>query len=159
MHLSYNEYIAAGGKPGLTNWVKYNWLGDTTVIAAKSKYLIIDDLQTFHTASETSAFQIQAIRYNAQLVYGTTMNLATGRDIKDAYRTTDINDSRVKDNLKICNVPLPDNVNTVAEAATYLTGLGWNIFGSLFNDVTKATLAVKEVSDNMKWFCEDFINI
>ena len=159
MHLSYSEYLAAGGKPGLTNWVKYNWLGDTTVIAAKNKYLVIKDLPTFHTSPNTSTFQIQAIRYNAQLVYGTTMNLATGRDIKDAYRTTDINDKRVKDNLKICNVPLPDNVNTVDEATTYLTGLGWNIFGSIFNDTVKATLAVKEVSDNMKWFCEDFINI
>ena len=159
MHLSYNEYIAAGGKPGLTNWVKYNWLGDTTMIAAKNKYLVIKDLPTFHTSPDTSTFQIQAIRKNAEKVYGITMNLATGRDIKDAYRTTDITDSRVKDNLKICNVILPDNINTVDEAATYLTGLGWNIFTSIFNDTVKATLAVEKVPDNMKWFCEDFINI
>lgn len=159
MHLSYNDYIAAGGKPGLTNWVKYNWLGDTTMIAAKSKYLVINDLQTFHTSPDTSKFQVQAIRKNAEKVYGITMNLATGRDIKDAYRITDITDSRVKDNLKICNVPLPDNVNTVDEAATYLTSLGWNIFGSIFNATVKATLAVEKVPDNMKWFCEDFINI
>lgn len=159
MHLSYNEYITAGGKPGLTNYVKYNWLGDTTMIAAKNKYLVINDLQTFHTSPDTSTFQVQAIRKNAEKVYGITMNLATGRDIKNAYRITDITDSRVKDNLKVCNVILPDNVNTVDEAATYLTSLGWNIFGSIFNAATKATLAVEKVPDSMKWFCEDFINI
>lgn len=159
MHLSYNEYIAAGGKLGLTNWVKYNWLGDTTMIAAKSKYLVINDLQTFHTSPDTSTFQVQAIRKNAEKVYDIKMNLASAKTVKDNYRITDINDSRVKDNLKICNVPLPDNVNTVDEAATYLTGLGWNIFGSIFNATVKATLAVQEVPDSMKWFCEDFINI
>lgn len=105
MHLSYNEYIAAGGKPGLTNWVKYNWLGDTTVIAAKNKYLVIKDLPTFHTSPDTSTFQIQAIRTNAKLVYGTTMNLATGRDIKNTYRATDITDSRVKATLAVEKVP------------------------------------------------------
>lgn len=160
MHLSYNDYIAAGGKPGLTNWVKYNWLGNTTVIVAtKSKYLVIDDLQTFHTASEPAVWQIKTIKKTGTLVYGKTWSLSECKAIHDAWKATDINDSRVKDNLKICNVPLPDNVNTIDEAITYLTGLGWNIFDNSFNDTTKATLAVKEVSDNMKWFCEDFINI
>lgn len=160
MHLSYNEYIAAGGKPGLTNWVKYNWLGDTTMIAAKkNKYLVINDLQTFHTASEPAIWQIKTIKKTGTIVYGTTWTLSQCKTIRDAYIATDINDSRVKNNLKICNVPLPDNVNTVDEAATYLTGLGWNIFDGSFNATTKATLAVQEVPDSMKWFCEDFINI
>lgn len=72
MHLSYSDYIAAGGIPGLTNWVKYNWLGDTSMIAAKSKYLVIDDLQTFHTASEPAVWQIKTIKKTGTIVYGKT---------------------------------------------------------------------------------------
>ena len=159
MHLSYNEYIAAGGKPGLTNWVKYNWLGDTTMIAAKNKYLVIKDLQTFRTASETGVWQIKTIKKTGELVYNTSWSLGQCKTIRDAYMATDINDSRVKDNLKICNVILPDNVNTVDEAASYLKGLGWTMFDNSFNAVTKATLSVEKVPDSMKWFCEDFINI
>ena len=159
MHLSYNEYIAAGGKPGLTNWVKYNWLGDTTMIAAKNKYLVIKDLQTFRTASETGVWQIKTIKKTGELVYNASWSLSQCKTIRDAYIATDINDSRVKDNLKICNVILPDNINTVDEAAAYLKGLGWTIFDNSFNDVVKATLAVEKVPDSMKWFCEDFINI
>lgn len=144
-HLSYKEYINEGNEPGLTNWVKFNWISSGSVGPTKAKYLIIADLETWLTKK---AGLVNIVRYVGGYDFSSSSKYTT------AYIAAGKDDPRVKTNIKVVDEVLPDNINTVDEAVEYIQ--------TIYPDfkLSAALLPIVKISmidPSIKWFITDFI--
>lgn len=140
-HLSYEEYIDAGNEPGLTNYVKYNWLSSGGSAPSTGKYLVIRDLSTWIYEKVGGIKVCRAI---------TGLGLANAKSTVERYIAAGITDSHVQADRKVAADQLPDTVNTVDEAIAYLQ----TIYSTLeLTDSQKAAVTVSTIDDSIQvWF-------
>lgn len=166
---NYSDYVADGGEPTLTGWVKSNWLAPSTPKppVAKKRYLVIKDLNAFRTAA--TGFSVQLVKWmrSLNLWYDTTdgQGLRPAQTIFKAWETAfDAGDERTKTAIKFCRFELPDNITTVDDAFDYAcitvpnyTPLSTNNTHTEAGAAVKATLEISELAESVKWWCQDFL--
>ena len=166
---NYSDYVADGGEPTLTGWVKSNWLAPSTPKppVVKKRYLVIKDLDAFRTA--VTGFRVQFTKWlrSLNLWYDTTDSQGLQPALKvlnDWMAAFDAGDQRTKTAIKFCRFELPDNITTVYDAFDYAcitvpnyTPLSTNNTHTEAADAVKATLEISEVAESVKWWCQDFL--
>lgn len=164
---NYSDYVADGGEPTLTGWVKSNWLAPSTPKPPKPRYLVIKDLDAFNTSlTDWGVPMIKWLR-NLLLWYDTEegQGLRLAQTSRDNWRNAYLaGDKRTKTDIKFCRFEIPDNITTVDEAFDYVC-ITVPVYQKLATSNTtteeanrvKATLEIREMSESVKWWCADFL--
>ena len=166
---NYSDYVADGGEPTLTGWVKSNWLAPSTPKppVAKKRYLVIKDIDAFRIS--LTGWGVSMIKWmrNLLLWYDTEegQGLRPAQTALNAWKAAyDAGDKRTKTDIKFCRFEIPDNITTVDEAFDYVC-ITVPVYQKLATSNTttedaakvKATLEIREMSDSVKWFCADYL--